>query len=91
MSMFRGLLHIESHAAARENEIGNMVVRWPKGYSDIDAGDHFEVESASTRPGHVRREAIAVMKRLALISPATAQSTWMNSGAILRIRANGPR
>jgi hypothetical protein len=25
MSMFRGLLHIESHAAGRENEIGNMV------------------------------------------------------------------
>ena len=23
--MFRGLLHIESHAAGRENEIGNMV------------------------------------------------------------------
>ena len=25
MSMFRGLLNIESHAAGRENEIGNMV------------------------------------------------------------------
>jgi arsenate reductase len=27
-----------------------------------DAGDRFEVESAGTRPGHVRPEAIAVMK-----------------------------
>jgi arsenate reductase (thioredoxin) len=29
-----------------------------------DAGDRFEVESAGTKPGHVRREAIAVMKEL---------------------------
>jgi hypothetical protein len=29
-----------------------------------DAGDRFEVESAGTKPGHVRPEAIAVMKEL---------------------------
>jgi arsenate reductase len=31
-----------------------------------DAGDNFEVESAGTRPGHVRPEAIAVMKELGI-------------------------
>ena len=31
-----------------------------------DAGDHSEVESAGTRPGHVRPEAIAVMKELGI-------------------------
>jgi arsenate reductase (thioredoxin) len=31
-----------------------------------DAGDRFEVESAGTRPGHVRPEAIAVMKELGI-------------------------
>jgi arsenate reductase len=31
-----------------------------------DAGDRFQVESAGTRPGHVRREAIAVMKELGI-------------------------
>jgi arsenate reductase len=31
-----------------------------------DAGDRFEVESAGTRPGHVRSEAIAVMKELGI-------------------------
>ena len=30
------------------------------------AGDRFEVESAGTRPGHVRPEAIAVMKELGI-------------------------
>jgi arsenate reductase len=31
-----------------------------------DAGDRFEVKSAGTKPGHVRPEAIAVMKELAI-------------------------
>ena len=31
-----------------------------------DAGDRFDVESAGTRPGHVRPEAIAVMKELGI-------------------------
>jgi arsenate reductase (thioredoxin) len=31
-----------------------------------DAGDSFEVESAGTRPGHVKPEAIAVMKELGI-------------------------
>ncbi len=31
-----------------------------------DAGDRFEVESAGTRPGHVRSEAIAVMKEIGI-------------------------
>jgi arsenate reductase (thioredoxin) len=31
-----------------------------------DAGDRFEVESAGTRPGHVRPEAIVVMKELGI-------------------------
>jgi len=31
-----------------------------------DAGDRFEVESAGTRPGHVRPEAIAAMKELGI-------------------------
>jgi arsenate reductase len=31
-----------------------------------DAGDRFEVESAGTKPGHVRAEAIAVMKELGI-------------------------
>jgi arsenate reductase len=31
-----------------------------------DAGDRFEVESAGTKPGHVRPEAIAVMKELGI-------------------------
>jgi len=31
-----------------------------------DAGDRFEVESAGTKPGHVRREAIAVMKEIGI-------------------------
>jgi arsenate reductase (thioredoxin) len=31
-----------------------------------DGGDRFEVESAGTRPGHVRPEAIAVMKELGI-------------------------
>jgi arsenate reductase len=31
-----------------------------------DAGDRFEVESAGTRPGHVRPKAIAVMKELGI-------------------------
>ena len=31
-----------------------------------DAGDRFDVESAGTRPGHVRSEAIAVMKELGI-------------------------
>ena len=31
-----------------------------------DAGDRFEVESAGTRPGHVRPEAIAVMKEIGI-------------------------
>jgi arsenate reductase (thioredoxin) len=31
-----------------------------------DAGDRFEIESAGTRPGHVRPEAIAVMKEIGI-------------------------
>jgi arsenate reductase len=31
-----------------------------------DAGDRFEVESAGTRPGHVKAEAVAVMKELGI-------------------------
>jgi arsenate reductase len=31
-----------------------------------DAGQRFEVESAGTRPGHVRPEAIAVMKEIGI-------------------------
>jgi len=31
-----------------------------------DAGDRFTVESAGTKPSHVRAEAIAVMKELAI-------------------------
>ena len=31
-----------------------------------DAGDSFEVKSAGTKPGHVRPEAIAVMKELGI-------------------------
>ena len=31
-----------------------------------DAGDLYEVESAGTRPGHVRPEAIAVMKEIGI-------------------------
>jgi arsenate reductase (thioredoxin) len=31
-----------------------------------DAGDRFEVESAGTRPGNVRPEAIAVMKEIGI-------------------------
>jgi arsenate reductase len=31
-----------------------------------DAGDRFEVESAGTKPGHVRPEAIAAMKELGI-------------------------
>lgn len=31
-----------------------------------DAGDRFEVESAGTKPGHVKREAIAVMRELGI-------------------------
>jgi arsenate reductase len=31
-----------------------------------DAGDRFEVDSAGTKPGHVRPEAVAVMKELGI-------------------------
>ena len=31
-----------------------------------DAGDRFEVESAETKPGHVRPESIAVMKEIGI-------------------------
>jgi len=31
-----------------------------------DAGDRFEVESAGTKPGHVRQEAIQVMRELGI-------------------------
>jgi arsenate reductase len=37
-----------------------------------DAGDRFEVESAGTRPGSVRPEAIAVMRELESTFPAIA-------------------
>ena len=35
-----------------------------EGLLEHDAGDRFEVESAGTKPGNVRPEAIAVMKEL---------------------------
>ena len=37
-----------------------------EGWLEHTAGDRFEVESAGTRPGHVRPEAIAVMKELGI-------------------------
>jgi arsenate reductase (thioredoxin) len=37
-----------------------------QGLLDHDAGDRFEVESAGTKPGRVRPEAIAVMKELGI-------------------------
>ena len=37
-----------------------------EGLLEHDAGDRFEVESAGTRPGHVRPEAIDVMKELGI-------------------------
>ena len=37
-----------------------------EGLLRCDAEDRFEVESAGTRPGHVRPEAIAVMKELGI-------------------------
>ena len=37
-----------------------------EGLLEHDAGDSFEVESAGTRPGRVRPEAIAVMKELGI-------------------------
>ena len=37
-----------------------------EGLLEHDAGDRFEVESAGTKPGHVRPEAIAVMKELGI-------------------------
>ena len=37
-----------------------------EGLLEHDAGDRFEVESAGTKPGHVRPEAIAVMKEVGI-------------------------
>jgi arsenate reductase len=37
-----------------------------EGLLEHDAGDRFEVESAGTKPGRVRAEAIAVMKELGI-------------------------
>jgi arsenate reductase len=37
-----------------------------EGLLEHDGGDRFEVESAGTKPGRVRREAIAVMKELGI-------------------------
>ena len=37
-----------------------------EGLLENDAGDRFEVESVGTKPGHVRPEAIAVMKELGI-------------------------
>ena len=37
-----------------------------EGLLEHDAGDRFEVESAGTKPGQVRPEAIAVMKELGI-------------------------
>src|SRR5882762_7856961 len=37
-----------------------------EGLLRYDAGNRFEVESAGTKPGHVRPEAIAVMKELGI-------------------------
>lgn len=37
-----------------------------EGLLEHDAGDRFEVESAGTKPGRVRPEAIAVMKELGI-------------------------
>jgi hypothetical protein len=44
-----------------------------------DAGDAFEVESAGTKPGTVRPEAIKAMQEVGIDSAAIAQSMWMNS------------
>jgi arsenate reductase (thioredoxin) len=37
-----------------------------EGLLEHDAGDRFQVQSAGTKPGHVRPEAIAVMKELGI-------------------------
>ena len=37
-----------------------------EGLLEHDAGDRFEVESAGTNPGHIRPEAIAVMKEIGI-------------------------
>jgi len=49
-----------------------------EGLLEHDAGDRFEVESAGTKPGHVRPEAIAVMKELGIDMPIIGQNTWMS-------------
>lgn len=46
-----------------------------------DAGDRFEVESAGTKPSHVRPEAIAAMKELAIdISGHRSKSVYEFTG-----------
>ena len=54
-----------------------------------DAGDRFEVESAGTRPGRVRPEAIAVMKELGIYifrSPLEARTGIRTR--LIRLRAH---
>jgi protein-tyrosine-phosphatase len=59
---------------------GNSVrSQMAEGLLKHDAGDRFEVESAGTKPGRVRLEAIAVMKELGIDISGIVRSTWMNS------------
>ena len=51
-----------------------------KGLLRHDAGERFEVESAGTKPGHVRPEAIAVMKEIG-IDISTHRSKSVNEFA----------
>jgi arsenate reductase len=54
-----------------------------------NTGDRFEVESAGTRPGHVRPEAIAVMKELGIdISGHRSKHVQEIRKSILRFRAD---
>jgi protein-tyrosine-phosphatase len=47
-----------------------------------DLGDRFEVESAGTKPTHVRPEAITAMRELGIdIFQATVPRAWANSAA----------
>ena len=53
-----------------------------------DAGERFDVESAGTKPGSVRPEAIAAMQELGSIFPGTAQSTSKNLTASTSITSS---
>jgi protein-tyrosine-phosphatase len=71
---------------------GNSVrSQMAEGLLKHDAGDRFEVESAGTKPGRVRLEAIAVMKELGIDISGIVRSTWMNSKPLVRLRAHSLR